>query len=179
MSAPTPETARGRSRLSGARSWRWSRSRISRGSSERFFDARARCAWSSLRVGDTVGSAALSVSERTPTLTTLATEWRDARAQEPTFKGIRWNRSIVVDSTTLDALIDQFGCPAFRQDRCRGRGATRASRAHPSASLAVVRVSPLGARLRRGPALPSSRRLAPIGSTGRPANPMSCPLRSG
>jgi FkbM family methyltransferase len=64
-------------------------------------------------VGDTVESVGLSVSERTPTLTTLSTEWREARAREPLFKDIHWNPSIDVESTTLDALIERFGRPAF------------------------------------------------------------------
>ena len=64
-------------------------------------------------VGDTVGPVALAVSDRTPTLTTLATEWRDARGGEPLFKDVRWNRSLDVESTTLDTLIDRFGLPAF------------------------------------------------------------------
>lgn len=59
------------------------------------------------------GRAALSISERTPTLTTLASEWREARLRDPRFAGIRWNRTVEVDTTTLDALIASFGVPAF------------------------------------------------------------------
>ena len=59
------------------------------------------------------GRAALSISERTPTLTTLAAEWRNARLRDPRFSGIRWNRSVEVETTTLDALIARFGVPAF------------------------------------------------------------------
>ena len=59
------------------------------------------------------GRASLSISERTPTLTTLATEWRDERLRDPRFAGIRWNRTLEVETTTLDALIARFGTPAF------------------------------------------------------------------
>lgn len=59
------------------------------------------------------GRASLSISERTPTLTTLAPEWRDERLRDPRFAGIRWNRTIEVETTTLDALIARFGTPAF------------------------------------------------------------------
>lgn len=59
------------------------------------------------------GRASLSISERTPTLTTLAAEWRDERLRDPRFAGIRWNRTIEVETTTLDALIARFGSPAF------------------------------------------------------------------
>ena len=66
-----------------------------------------------MAVGDTAGRAVLSVSERTPTVTTLAPAWREARAGEPDFAGVRWNRRIEVDTTTLDLLIVRFGAPAF------------------------------------------------------------------
>jgi len=64
-------------------------------------------------VGDAPGRASLSISERTPTVTTLAAAWRDARAREPEFARVRWNRRIEVETTTLDRLIAQFGVPAF------------------------------------------------------------------
>ncbi len=60
-----------------------------------------------------VGRATLSISEVTPTLTTLATEWRDERLRDPRFAGVRWNRTVEVETTTLDALVDRFGAPSF------------------------------------------------------------------
>src|SRR5438132_9394773 len=59
------------------------------------------------------GRAALSISDRTPTVTTLAPAWRDARALDPDFERVRWNRHLQVDTTTLDALIERFGVPDF------------------------------------------------------------------
>ncbi len=64
-------------------------------------------------VTDAVGRATLSVSDRTPTMTTLAEEWRAARAREVLFSNIQWNRPVDVVTTTLDSLITQFGLPAF------------------------------------------------------------------
>ena len=64
-------------------------------------------------VGERTGRASLSVSDRAPTMTTLATEWRDERARDPIFARVRWNRGIEVDVTTLDTLIARFGTPAF------------------------------------------------------------------
>jgi FkbM family methyltransferase len=64
-------------------------------------------------IGASAGKASLSISERTPTVTTVAAEWRDARANEPEFDGVRWNRSLLVDRTTLDLLIARWGMPAF------------------------------------------------------------------
>ena len=64
-------------------------------------------------VGDRAGVATLSVSDRTPTMTTLAAAWRAARERDPVFNGVRWNRDIDVELVTLDALIARFGRPAF------------------------------------------------------------------
>jgi FkbM family methyltransferase len=63
--------------------------------------------------GDVQGRASLSISERTPTVTTLAEGWRDARARDPRFARVVWNRRLEVETTTLDALIAQFGAPSF------------------------------------------------------------------
>lgn len=64
-------------------------------------------------VADVAGRRSLSVSERTPTVTTLAADWREARAGDPDFDRVQWNRRIEVETTTLDRLIEQFGVPAF------------------------------------------------------------------
>ncbi len=64
-------------------------------------------------VGEAPGRASLSISERTPTVTTLAAGWRDTRGRQPDFSGVQWNRQIDVDTTTLDVLIERFGMPAF------------------------------------------------------------------
>ena len=66
-----------------------------------------------MAVSDRAGHATLALSERTPTVTTLVPEWREARAREPGFKGVRWHRRIDVETTTLDLLIERFGAPAF------------------------------------------------------------------
>ena len=64
-------------------------------------------------VGERAGRASLSLSDRSPTMTTLTTRWRDERARDPVFARVRWNRGIEVDTTTLDNLITRFGTPAF------------------------------------------------------------------
>ncbi len=63
--------------------------------------------------GAEAGRAALSISDRTPTVTTLATGWREARSREADFGGVHWNRRIHVETTTLDQLIARCGVPAF------------------------------------------------------------------
>ena len=64
-------------------------------------------------IGDRAGRATLSISERTPTVTSLAPDWRDARAGDADFAQVRWNRSVEIDVTTIDALIERYGEPAF------------------------------------------------------------------
>jgi FkbM family methyltransferase len=64
-------------------------------------------------VASTPGEAWLSVSERTPTVSTLASDWREARAQEPGFGGVDWNRRLPVRTVTLDELVARFGAPSF------------------------------------------------------------------
>jgi FkbM family methyltransferase len=59
------------------------------------------------------GRATLSISERTPTVTSLAADWRDARTADEDFTRVRWNRSKEIDVTTIDALIETYGEPAF------------------------------------------------------------------
>jgi FkbM family methyltransferase len=64
-------------------------------------------------VGEEAGRTSLLISERTPTVTTIATEWHEARAREPDFSHVEWNRQIEIETTTLDLLIERFGTPAF------------------------------------------------------------------
>ncbi len=64
-------------------------------------------------VSDRAGLAQLSISDRTPTVTSLASDWRDARQADADFADVRWNRNLSIDVTTIDALIDRYGVPAF------------------------------------------------------------------
>ncbi|HSR42703.1 MAG TPA: FkbM family methyltransferase [Longimicrobiales bacterium] len=65
-------------------------------------------------VGARVGTARLAVSRATPTLSTLADGWRRRVTEaNPGFRGARWEDEVEVAVTTLDALVDEFGPPAF------------------------------------------------------------------
>jgi FkbM family methyltransferase len=64
-------------------------------------------------VSDRAGRIALAVSDRTPTVTTTAEGWRRARASEPGFDGVTWDRHVDVEATTLDRATAEFGAPAF------------------------------------------------------------------
>lgn len=65
-------------------------------------------------VGRTVGREQLSLSDRNPTVSTLADDWRtDIARENPTFRRVRWERSVEVTVTTLDTLIQEYGTPRF------------------------------------------------------------------
>ena len=64
-------------------------------------------------VGSSPGRADPALSDRTPTVTTLSPSWRAARRADQDFAGVEWNRTIEVPVTTVDALIERFGMPAF------------------------------------------------------------------
>jgi FkbM family methyltransferase len=64
-------------------------------------------------VAQAPGRATLAISERTPTVSTLAGGWRQERAREPDFASVSWDHSFDVAATTLDALIAEHGRPAF------------------------------------------------------------------
>jgi FkbM family methyltransferase len=64
-------------------------------------------------VGAEIGQAAMLVSARTPTVTTLSAEWAQAVGRAKSFGGVKWQHSINVPVTTLDALIAGHGLPTF------------------------------------------------------------------
>jgi len=65
-------------------------------------------------VGASPGTLPMLVCEREPTVSTLSAEWADRMLRERhAFARTRWDHSIQVPVTTLDALIEAFGVPAF------------------------------------------------------------------
>ena len=69
-------------------------------------------------------------------MTTLASAWREARAGDPDFAGVSWNRRIEVETTTLDLLIARFGVPSFiKIDVEGGEPAVLAGLAHAVPAL--------------------------------------------
>lgn len=64
-------------------------------------------------VGDRPGKANLWISQLTPSISTTSRAWRTAVQQNRRFAGARWEEEIPVTVTTLDALIAQYGMPAF------------------------------------------------------------------
>jgi FkbM family methyltransferase len=64
-------------------------------------------------VGRAVGSADLMINLDNPTVSTASREFVSAARDAPGWETQRWTRSVVVPVTTLDALIDKYGLPAF------------------------------------------------------------------
>lgn len=64
-------------------------------------------------VGRTIGTADLAISRRHPTVSTLSATWIDQVRTDPGFAAVRWDGTISVPVTTLDALIARFGEPRF------------------------------------------------------------------
>lgn len=64
-------------------------------------------------VGAKPGNAALWMSRLTPSVSTISREWLAAVQQNQRFAGVRWDEQILVNVITLDALIAEYGKPAF------------------------------------------------------------------
>mgnify|MGYP000352193282 CR=1 FL=1 len=64
-------------------------------------------------VGAQAGEQALYVSARHPTVTTLSRDWIDSVGADRSFAGVEWRVAGATPVTTLDALIAQFGEPAY------------------------------------------------------------------
>lgn len=93
-------------------------------------------------VGREPGTARLAVSRRNPTVSTLAEEWRSHIGEaNPTFADVRWQETVEVPVTTLDALIARYGVPAFCKIDVEGFEAevlAGLSRAVPALSVEFV-----------------------------------------
>jgi FkbM family methyltransferase len=59
------------------------------------------------------GRLTLSISSRHPTVSTLSRRWIDTVSPTDGFGAVTWDRSVEVDVTTLDLLIEAYGRPRF------------------------------------------------------------------
>ncbi|WP_416354974.1 FkbM family methyltransferase [Aureimonas phyllosphaerae] len=64
-------------------------------------------------VGREPGEATLAISARHPTVSTLSNDWRNRVAADEGFRRVEWDARVSVEVTTLDALIEEYGEPAF------------------------------------------------------------------
>ncbi|SDO16634.1 FkbM family methyltransferase [Vreelandella arcis] len=67
-----------------------------------------------LAAGPAAGVAEIAISAGNPTLSTLATEWREQIGKRNAgFSQVRWEQHLQVPVTTLDQLISDYGEPSF------------------------------------------------------------------
>lgn len=64
-------------------------------------------------VGRSPGEGELVVSDRTPAVSSLSTDWIDRVRKAPRFARVRWDRRVSVPVVTLDDLIERHGLPSF------------------------------------------------------------------
>ena len=64
-------------------------------------------------VGRSAGTTRLMINVDNPTVSTASREFVSAARDAPGWEGQRWSKSVTVSMTTLDALIDKHGEPAF------------------------------------------------------------------
>ncbi|HRJ44940.1 MAG: FkbM family methyltransferase [Caldilineaceae bacterium] len=64
-------------------------------------------------IGAVAGEATLHISRHTPTVTTLSPGWMAAVQRADSFADVRWEETVTVPVTTLDALIARHGLPDF------------------------------------------------------------------
>lgn len=90
-------------------------------------------------VGREPGTARMAISDASPTVSSLSAEWRDAVLRSnPGFRNVRWERTLEVPVTTLDALIREHGVPRFCKIDVEGYEAeVLAGLSHPVPALSV------------------------------------------
>ncbi|WP_300007231.1 FkbM family methyltransferase [Pseudonocardia sp.] len=64
-------------------------------------------------LGSRPGTARLGVSTATPTVSSMSPDWIGAVGTDRSFARVRWDRSVEVPVSTLDALVAAHGEPAF------------------------------------------------------------------
>ena len=64
-------------------------------------------------IGRSAGTTSLMINADNPTVSTASNAFVSAARDAPGWQTQRWTRSMQVPVTTLDALIDRYGIPAF------------------------------------------------------------------
>jgi FkbM family methyltransferase len=99
------------------------------------YGRRADVAIEAVAVGRSVGAATMMINADNPTVSTVSREFVSAARDAPGWETQRWTRSVPVPMTTLDALIEKHGLPAFIKIDVEGfeqealQGLTRAVKA--------------------------------------------------
>jgi FkbM family methyltransferase len=100
-----------------------------------FYGRHADVAIEAVAVGRTPGTASMMINTKNPTVSTVSAEFVSAARDAPGWETQRWTLSLPVVVTTLDALIEKHGMPAFIKIDVEGfelealQGLTRAVKA--------------------------------------------------
>jgi FkbM family methyltransferase len=78
-----------------------------------FYGRRADIAIEAVAVGRKAGTTGMMINLDNPTVSTASPEFVSAARDAVGWETQRWTRSVAVPVTTLDALIDKHGIPAF------------------------------------------------------------------
>jgi FkbM family methyltransferase len=86
-------------------------------------------------VGRRAGTISMMINTDNPTVSSVSSAFVSAACDAPGWEGQRWTKSVTVPVTTLDALIEKYGAPAFIKIDVEGfeeealAGLTRAAKA--------------------------------------------------
>jgi FkbM family methyltransferase len=78
-----------------------------------FYGRRADVAIEAVAIGRGIGTTDMMINPDNPTVSTASPEFVGAAHNAPGWETQRWTKSVAVPVTTLDALIDKYGLPAF------------------------------------------------------------------
>jgi FkbM family methyltransferase len=78
-----------------------------------FYGRSADVAIEAVAVGRRVGTTSMLINADNPTVSTVSPEFVSAARDAPGWETQRWIKAVPVPVTTLDALIDKYGAPAF------------------------------------------------------------------
>jgi FkbM family methyltransferase len=78
-----------------------------------FYGRDADVAIEAVAVGRSIGTTSMMINVDNPTVSTASREFVNAARDAPGWQTQRWTRSIQVQVTTLDSLINKYGTPAF------------------------------------------------------------------